>query len=133
MGKTVSYGKAGMGAVCDAIGIGLSRELATPPQLSVISTAFSMPNFIAAHWTNDALTTNQKIAMTGYEVLAGMGGIALAYGISNCWNPTGWIGMVGAVFITVTYTIATNKLSDLLVERFTIMNEQEKIEALGIT
>ncbi|MCO7138220.1 hypothetical protein NIF40_11930, partial [[Clostridium] leptum] len=106
---------------------------ATPPQLSVISTAFSMPNFIAAHWTNDALTTNQKIAMTGYEVLTGMGGIALAYGISNCWNPTGVGGMLVAVAITLAYTVATVNISDLLVERFTIMNEQEKIEALGIT
>ena len=44
--------------------------------------------------------------MVGYDIGVAVGGIALAVGLANCWNPAGWVVM-GAQLIygAVTYGI----------------------------
>lgn len=123
-GTIISWLKTGGGAFCDVVSFGASGQLATNTAFAKVSYALSTPLFVAAHWANEDLLFDQKMTMTGYEVLAGAGGIALAYGITNIWNPSGWIGVLGSVAITLAYNYLASQGSNWLVEYFTKENQK---------
>jgi len=44
--------------------------------------------------------------MVGYDVGVAAGGIALAVGLANCWNPAGWVALsVQLIYGLVTFGI----------------------------
>ncbi|BCI60996.1 hypothetical protein I4300191C4_15640 [Solibaculum mannosilyticum] len=124
-GTIINWVKTGGGAFCDIVSFGASGQLATNATVAKVSYAVSTPLFIAAHWANEDLLFDQKMVMTSYEILSAAGGVALAYGISNIWNPTGWVGVLGSVAITLTYTYLTSQGSNWLVEYYTKENQKD--------
>lgn len=64
---------------------------------------------------------NQKIGMSVLELGIGIGGVALAFVIANCWNPVGWL----AAGVGLAYTFATAFASKKLVEYFEEDNKKK--------
>ncbi len=71
-----------------------------------IGYALSTPFNIASHATNLYLTGGQKATLITTECFIAAGGIALAWGITNFWNPTGWAA-IAAFAITTVYSVGT--------------------------
>ncbi|BCI61006.1 hypothetical protein NIF40_11515 [[Clostridium] leptum] len=72
--------------------------------------------FTAAHWVNEDLQYSEKLLMTNYEKLAAGGGILLAYGMANIWNPMGWGTLVASTLIMTMYSLTTGELRNQLLD-----------------
>ena len=72
------------------------------------------PISISFHLVNPNLSSGEKAVMVGYELCVAGGGLLLAYGLANCWNPVGWVALGAPIVYTAITFVGGNALQGYL-------------------
>ena len=82
--------------------------------VTAVGYVITTPIAITMHLANPNMSAGEKGIMVGYEIGVAGGGILLAYGLANWWNPTGWV----AIAVPIGYTLVTFVAGSVLQSEF---------------